>query len=97
MAAYVIVEVEVHNPEAYTGYAKLSGASVAQYGGRFVVRGGRVEPVEGDWHPQRFVVIEFPSMEQARQWYDSPEYQQARQIRWQNATSKLMFVEGVAP
>ncbi len=95
MAAYAVVEVEVHDPDAYVEYRGLSGASVDQYGGRFIVRGGAVEGVEGGWQPERFVIIEFPSMEAARTWYDSPEYVKARAIRHRNATSKMLFVDGV--
>jgi uncharacterized protein (DUF1330 family) len=95
MPAYVVVEVEVHDPDAYAEYRPLSGASVEQYGGRFIVRGGTVETVEGGWQPQRFVIIEFPSMEAARTWYDSPEYAKALPIRHRHATSKMLFVEGL--
>ncbi len=95
MSAYVIVDVLVQNPEGYAEYRKLSGPSVELYGGHFIVRGGAVETAEGDWRPTRLVVIEFPSMEQAKTWYDSPEYTEARAIRQRNASSNLIFVEGV--
>lgn len=95
MPAYVVVEVEVHDPDAYAEYRGLSGASVEQYGGRFIVRGGAVEAVEGGWQPQRFVIIEFPSLDAARAWYNSPEYAKALPIRHRNATSRMLFVEGV--
>ena len=96
MPAYVIVDVQVHDPEGYAEYRQLSGASVAQYGGQFLVRGGAVDVAEGDWQPGRFVVIQFPSMEQAKTWYNSPEYTTARAIRQRYSTGKLLFVEGVA-
>jgi uncharacterized protein (DUF1330 family) len=96
MSAYVVVDVQVHDPEGYAEYRQLSGASVAQYGGQFIVRGGAVEVAEGDWQPGRFVVIQFPSMEQAKTWYNSPEYTAAREIRQRYSTGKLLFVEGVA-
>jgi uncharacterized protein (DUF1330 family) len=96
MPAYVIVDVQVHDPEGYAEYRQLSGASVAQHGGQFLVRGGAVEVAEGDWQPGRFVVIQFPSMEQAKTWYNSPEYTTARAIRQRYSTGKLLFVEGVA-
>jgi len=96
MPAYVIVDVQVHDPEGYAEYRQLSGASVAQYGGQFLVRGGAIEVAEGDWQPGRFVVIQFPSIEQAKTWYNSPEYTTAREIRQRYSTGKLMFVEGVA-
>ncbi len=96
MPAYVIVDVNVHDPDGYAEYRQLSGASVAQYGGQFLVRGGAVEVAEGDWQPGRFVVIQFPSVEQAKTWYNSPEYTHARAIRQRYSTGNLLFVEGVA-
>ncbi len=96
MPAYVIVDVQVHDPEGYAEYRQLSGTSVTQYGGQFLVRGGTVEVAEGDWQPGRFVVIQFPSMEQAKTWYNSPEYTAARAIRQRYSTGNLLFVEGVA-
>ena len=96
MPAYVIVDVNVHDPEGYAEYRQLSGASVQQYGGQFLVRGGAVEVAEGDWQPGRFVVIQFPSMEQAKTWYNSPEYTHARAIRQRYSDGRLFFVEGVA-
>ena len=95
MPAYVIVDVDVKDSADYDTYRPLSGASVEQYGGRFLARGGRVEGVEGDWKPSRLVIIEFPTMEQARTWYDSPEYTAARQIRHRAAESQLIMIEGV--
>lgn len=96
MPGYVIVDVDVKNAEGYAEYRGLSGASVEQYGGRFLVRGGAIEVAEGAWQPQRFVVIEFPTLEQAKTWYNSPEYTHARAIRQRNAESSLFFVEGVS-
>jgi uncharacterized protein (DUF1330 family) len=95
MAAYVIVDVEVTNPEGYAEYRKLSGPSVEQYGGHFIVRGGAVEALEGAWLPTRLVVIEFPSVAQAKTWYDSPEYTEARRVRQEAANFKMIVVEGV--
>lgn len=95
MAAYVIVDVDVKDSADYDTYRPLSGASVEQYGGRFLARGGRVEGVEGEWQPSRLVIIEFATMEQARTWYESPEYTAARSIRHRAADSQLIMVEGV--
>ena len=95
MVAYVVVEIEVTDPEGYEEYKQLSGASVAQYGGRFLVRGGRYETLEGDWAPGRFVLLEFDSVESAKRWWSSPEYERAKQIRWRTATTKMIVVEGV--
>jgi uncharacterized protein (DUF1330 family) len=75
MAAYVLVNVEVNDPEAYREYTAQTPGTVEQYGGRFIVRGGAAEVIEGSFTPKRVVVIEFPSLEQAKAWYHSPEYQ----------------------
>jgi uncharacterized protein (DUF1330 family) len=87
--------VSVTDPKLYEEYRRLVPATLAKYGGRFLVRGGAVEPTEGGWTPARLVVLEFASMAQARSWYDSPEYQQALAIRLKTANSKLIFAEGV--
>lgn len=97
MPAYVINDMVVTDPELFERYKQLSPPTVAQYGGRFVARGGRTETLEGDWSPQRVVIIEFPSVEQARAWAESPEYAPARKLRQQASRSKLIIVEGVAP
>jgi uncharacterized protein (DUF1330 family) len=96
VAAYVIAEVNVTDPKLYEEYRKLVPATVQKYGGRFAVRGGAVESKEGGWNPARVVVLEFPSMAQARAWYHSPEYAPALAIRHQAATAKLILVEGAA-
>ncbi len=97
MHAYVIVEVRVTNPEPYAAYRDLAGASVTRHGGRFVVRGGAVTPLEGDWQPQRFVVIEFPSVEAAKAFYYSDDYQEALKVRLANSVGKAFIVEGYSP
>ena len=94
MPAYFIAEVNVTNPTAYETYRPLAGASVAQYGGRFVVRGGKAELIEGTQEPARVVVIEFPDTAAAKRWYNSPEYQEALKIRLANSTGRLVLVEG---
>ncbi len=95
MPAYVIADVTIKDPERYPDYVRQVPATLAPYGGRFVVRGGAVEVAEGDWQPSRLVVIEFPSMEQAKAWYDSPEYTPARRLRWDTSEGRIIFVEGV--
>lgn len=95
MAGYVIAEVEVTDPAAYEEYRKLVPATIARYGGRFLVRGGVVETKEGGWSPARLVVLEFPSLEQARRWYHSPEYAPALAIRLKAASAKLVIAEGM--
>ena len=96
MAAYVIVEIEVTDPAGYEDYKKLAPASVAAYGGKFVVRGGAHETLEGAWRPQRLVVLEFPSIARARQWWESAEYRDAKALRQRTARTKMIVVEGVA-
>ena len=96
MAAYVIVDVEVTNREAYEKYRRQVPATVESYGGRFAVRGGKYETLEGSWQPKRIVVMEFPDYERAKAWYDSPEYQAILPLRERNArTNFLTIVEGV--
>lgn len=96
MAAYVIVDVEVHDPDAYTAYTSRVPATLEPFGGRFLVRGGRSETLEGDWWPQRVVVIEFPDLDTARAWHASPAYAEILPIRQGHArTNFLTVVEGV--
>jgi uncharacterized protein (DUF1330 family) len=95
MAAYFIVDVEVTDPAGFDEYRQLVPATIQQYGGRYVVRGGAVETLEGDWQPKRVVVLEFPSLEQAKRWYNSEEYHDPKALRFKTAKSKLILVEGV--
>jgi uncharacterized protein (DUF1330 family) len=95
MSTYVIVELEVHDPQRYEDYKRMAETSIATYGGRYVVRGGAVETLEGDWHPKRIVVLEFESMARVRQWWDSPEYREGKALRRATATSRLIAVEGL--
>ncbi len=95
MAAYVIVEVNVTDPQLFAEYAKDVPASIAAYGGKYLVRGGATETKEGGWAPKRVVLLEFPSIDQARKWYDSPEYKPLLAMRLKAASAKLILVEGV--
>jgi uncharacterized protein (DUF1330 family) len=94
MPAYVIAEIEVTHPAGYDSYRPLAGASVAQYGGKFLVRGGESELIEGGPEPKRLVVIEFADMAAAKRWYNSSEYQEALKIRLANSRGRMVFVEG---
>ena len=94
MPAYIVVEVEVEDPIRYEDYKKMVPPSLAAYGGRFLVRGGKVENLEGDWSPKRFVMVEFPSVEQAKAWWDSPEYADAKALRQATAKTQMIVVEG---
>lgn len=96
MPAYLIVEVEVTDPAKYGEYRKLVPASLAPYDGKFVVRGGACETLEGSWQPKRVVVIEFASVARAKQWWESAEYSAAKALRQQAATTQMIVVEGVA-
>ena len=94
MAAYVIGEIEVTDPVTYEEYRKQVMAVVTKYGGRFIVRGGKVESLEGGWTPKRVVALEFPSMAQAQKWYRSPEYAPLIELRKKASRGKLILVEG---
>jgi uncharacterized protein (DUF1330 family) len=98
MAAYSITDVEVLDADEFKRYREVAGAAVARYGGRFLVRGAEPVVAEGEWPSgQRVNVIEFPSMDQLRAWYDSPEYAPARDIAKNALRRRLLFVEGVDP
>jgi uncharacterized protein (DUF1330 family) len=95
MPAYVIVETDIHDHAQYDQYKAASPDAVASGGGRFVVRGGELAVLEGDWHPSRLVMLEFESLEAAKRWYDSPEYQEAKRLREGAANLNMVAVEGV--
>ena len=94
MTAFVIIDIEVTDPAGYEDYRKLAPPALKLYGGRFLARGGPNETLEGDWHPERLVILEFESMERAKTWLNSPEYAQARALRHKYAKSKMIVVEG---
>jgi uncharacterized protein (DUF1330 family) len=95
MPAYFIVEIDVQDAEAFEEYRKHVPETIAKYGGRYLVRGGKTETLEGDWQPGRMVVLEFPNREQARKFYDSPEYAPLKALRLRATTSRLLLVDGV--
>jgi uncharacterized protein (DUF1330 family) len=95
MAAYFIVDVQVNDPQLYAEYRKLVMPTLEKYGGRFLVRGGVVETIEGTWSPERFVMLEFEDSEQFKRWYYSPEYTEARTIRFKSSTANAILVQGV--
>lgn len=97
MTAYIIADVEVHDPDTFGLYRERVPAVIAQYGGRYLVRGGALHPVEGEWGLHRLVVLEFPSMDDARRFYDSPEYAPLLELRQASATTKMAIVEGRTP
>lgn len=95
MAAYFVVEVQVTNPQLYEEYRKKVNATLEKYGGKFLVRGGAYETIEGGWDPQRLVILEFVDNAQFQRWYHSPEYTEARNIRFQASNSKAVLIQGV--
>ncbi len=95
MPAYVIVDIDVTDPVLYEPYKKMAAPTVAAYGGKYLARGGKNEVLEGDWQPKRLVILEFPSVAQAKAWVDSPEYRPAREMRHKAATSRMVVIEGV--
>ena len=97
MPAYVINDMDVTDPQLFEEYKKLSPPTVAQYGGKFLARGGRTETLEGAWSPRRLVILEFPDMASAQAWIDSPVYAPARRLRQRASNSNIVLVEGAAP
>jgi uncharacterized protein (DUF1330 family) len=97
MAAYFILDTKIHDPAGYAHYVEAGSPSVQQYGGKYIARGAKVEVLEGDWQPNRIVMIEFPSFDQAKCWYNSPEYQAALAGRLRSAASKAVIIEGYNP
>jgi uncharacterized protein (DUF1330 family) len=97
MPAYVISELEVRDPVAIESYRSIAAKSIAQYGGRYLVRNGAANVAEGGPPVKSIVVVEFPSMDRLREWYASPEYAEALKVRQTALDRRLIFVEGVAP
>jgi uncharacterized protein (DUF1330 family) len=95
MPAYVIVNITVHDPVRYEEYKRLATPTVSAYGGRYVARGGPVDVREGGWSPARLVLLEFPTVERARAWWDSPEYAAAKALRQSCADTQLVIAEGL--
>ena len=95
MSAYLISQIEIHDPQGYEAYRKLVSPSLAKYGGKFIARGGRIDVLEGNWSPKRVVICEFESVERAREWYDSAEYKPAMDIRQKTASAQIIVVDGL--
>jgi len=95
MSAYLIADITVTDQERYEDYKKLAPPAIAAYGGKYVARGGKSEKLEGSWDPNRIVILEFESTEKAKQFIDSPEYEEARELRHKTATSNMIVVEGL--
>ncbi|HYM82099.1 MAG TPA: DUF1330 domain-containing protein [Candidatus Limnocylindria bacterium] len=97
MPAYVIANVSVVDPARYEEYKNAVPPTIAAHGGRYLARGGSVHVLEGDWTPERLVVLEFPTAAQAKAWWDSIEYAVLKSIRQATARTQLVIVEGLAP
>lgn len=95
MAGYVIVQVDVHDPEGFAIYRDMVPPTLETYGGRYLVRGGDYECVEGEWNPKRLVIVEFASVERAKQWWASEEYAPAKSLREKTSHSTAIIVEGL--
>ena len=95
MAAYIIADVEITDPARYAEYIKVVPETIARYGGRFVVRGGRTETLEGPWNPKRIVVLEFPTFERAKEWWASEDYRAPKALRQSASIASLIVVQGV--
>jgi uncharacterized protein (DUF1330 family) len=94
MAAYILVDITINDPQTYERYKLLAPASIAAYHGRYLVRGGRTEVLEGDWEPSRLVILEFPGVEDAKAWWESEEYAAAKALRQSCAATEMLLVEG---
>ena len=95
MSAYIIVNVDIHDPVGYEDYRKSVLPTLAPFGGRFLVRGGKVEVLEGSWVPKRFVIVEFASADKAREWWHSAEYAAPKALRQATSYTEMVLVEGV--
>ena len=95
MPAYVIVDLEITDPHSFETYKQMVPGTIEKYGGRYIVRGGKVETYEGSWSPKRFVIVEFPSVDKAKAWYESTDYAEAKALRQSCTRSDLILVEGV--
>lgn len=95
MPAYVIVDIAIHDAKGYEEYKKIAPPSISAYGGRYIARGGRCEKLEGDWSPNRLVILQFDSVERAKEWLNSPEYAAGRKMRHATAKTNMVVVEGI--
>ena len=94
MTAYVIFDIKVNNPDGYEDYKILAPSAISKYGGKYIARGGEKEVLEGDWNPERVVILEFENINNAKKWIDSPEYKVARKLRHKYASSNIIVVQG---
>ena len=95
MPAYVIAEIDVHNPQDYEEYRKMVPSTITAFGGRYLARGGKTEILEGNWSPKRIAILEFESMERAKEWLHSELYGPAKKIRHASAKTNMILIEGI--
>jgi uncharacterized protein (DUF1330 family) len=96
MAAYLVVQINVKDQDGFEKYRAMAAPAISAYGGKYLVRGGAITILEGDWKPERFVIVEFESAERAMQWWNSKEYEEAKNLRQRIATTLMILVEGVS-
>jgi uncharacterized protein (DUF1330 family) len=97
MPAYVVVQVDVKDPQIYEQYKRLAPPSIAEHGGRYLARGGATQVLEGTWSPARLVILEFPDAGRAQAWWASQQYAQAKALRQSCAHTEMLLVEGLPP
>jgi uncharacterized protein (DUF1330 family) len=95
VAVYAVVNVRIADPDRYAKYRDMAPAAIAHYGGKYLARGGTVEVLEGEWDPQRLVILEFESMERFHEWYNSPEYAPLKHLRSEASVTEFVVVEGL--
>ena len=96
MAAYLVVQIDVQDQGEFDTSEVMAAPAITAYGGKYLVRGGAITLLEGDWKPERFVIVEFESTERAMQWWNSEEYGEAKNLRQRIATTRMILVEGVS-
>ncbi len=94
MPAYILVDIDIVDPVGYEQYKNLAGATVEKYGGKYIVRGGKSEVLEGDWRPKRIVILRFDSIARAKEWLNCEEYREPRKMRHRTARTNMIVVEG---
>ena len=95
MAAYLIADVDVTDAATFDEYKREVAATEARHGGRYLARGGATRVLEGDWDPHSLVIVEFPDMAALTAWYDSPEYERLKEIRFRSARTRIIAIEGM--
>ena len=97
MPAYLVVDVDVKDPQTYERYKSLAPASINLHGGKYIARGGTTEVLEGNWTPKRLVILEFPDMERARAWWASEEYAEGKALRQRSTHTNMVLLDGLPP